>query len=296
MKYIGLNGLIVPEAKAMVSVMDHGFLYGVGLFETFRTYGGVPFLLGRHMARLREGCAEAGITLEIDEHQVNRHVKELFEANGLEDGYIRYTVTAGRADFGLPTADYKSPTVVVYVKPLSSPSEALDVQGKALRVLKTRRNTPEGEVRLKSLHYLNNILAKRELLDYDPEEKVPAEGLMLTREGDLAEGIVSNVFLVSGGSLLTPAVDTGVLPGITREAVIRLARQFGIEVQEGRFGPDQLDQADEIFVTNSIQEIVPITRVYPLDAEPFTVGDGTRGPLTARLLEAYREWTGGYRR
>lgn len=295
MNYIGLNGEVVPVAKAMVSVMDHGFLYGMGLFETFRTYGGQPFLLAQHLDRLRFGCRAAGIAAHIDERQAAVHIAELLAANGLADAYIRYTVTAGEAEFGLPSADYTTPTVVVYVKPLPLQPAALYTDGKALRILKTMRNTPEGAVRLKSLHYMNSILGKRELSAYPPDSKgLPYEGLMLTKEGFLAEGIVSNLFFVDQNELYTPEVATGILPGITRQAVIDLAHAMGIAVNEGRFGVKRLLAADEIFLTGSVQEIVPVTRVYPgSEGEPITVGGGSVGPLTAKLQKAYREQTGG---
>lgn len=293
MKFIGLNGKVVPAAEAMVSVLDHGFLYGMGLFETFRTYGGRPFLLTEHLKRMQEGCRAAGIAARLDERQAAAHIAELLEANGLADAYIRYTVTAGEAEFGLPSADYVRPNAVVYVKALAPLPDELYRSGKALRILTTPRNTPEGAVRFKSLHYMNSILGKRELSAFPADDKgLPYEGLMLTREGDMAEGIVSNVFFADDDQLYTPEIGTGILPGITRQAVIDLARGRGIPVAEGRFPAERLLAASEIFLTGSIQEIVPVTRVYPQNGErPVRVGQGRVGPLTAGLIEAYRRLT-----
>jgi len=253
----------------MISVLDHGFLYGLSLFETFRTYGGSPFLLSRHLTRLADGCRAVGIELPrgAELARVQRHVAELLQAQGLRDGYVRYTVTAGEAALGLPETAYMTPNVVVYAKPLP-PAAPLAARGKALQLLRTRRNSPEGDVRLKSAHYMNNILAKRELGETPSARAThgaPAEGLMLNTAGHLTEGIVSNVFFVKNGVCYTPAVDTGILPGITRGFVLELAQQAGIKAEEGYYSWEDLLEADEVFITNSIQEIVPIHTLYGLE-------------------------------
>lgn len=301
MKYIGVNGMPTPSEEAVISVMDHGFMYGMGLFETFRTYGGRPFLLDEHLERLRSGCLALGIHdpfADMDNStglaQVTEQVTELMKLNELKEAYIRLTVSAGESSLGLPSGVYEEPTVIVYVKPLPDISRNLYTEGKSLWRLHTRRNTPEGEIRLKSLHYMNNILAKRELAAYG-EEAMGGEGLMLTREGYLAEGIVSNLFFVQNGKLYTPEIATGILPGITRGMVLELASRHGIECEEGLFVWEQLLLADEVFVTNSIQELVPITRLV----EPgnkrgqqsmiVRVGNESIGSMTKMLLHSYRK-------
>lgn len=269
MSYIGFNGAVVEQKEAVISVLDHGFLYGLSLFETFRTYDGRPFLLSQHLERLAAGCRALGIELPraCEAAWVERHVAELLQAHGLRDGYVRYTVTAGDAALGLPDGPYTTPNVVVYVKAL--PAAPIGApQGKALQLLRMRRNSPEGDVRLKSAHYMNNILAKRELGESPVarvEPPVPAEGLMLNAAGHVAEGIVSNVFFASKGVLYTPAIDTGILPGVTRALVLELAKQEGISAEEGYYSWDDLTTADEVFVTNSIQEIVPIHTLYDVE-------------------------------
>ncbi|GGA50811.1 aminotransferase class IV [Paenibacillus physcomitrellae] len=300
MNYVGVNGRIVPTGEAMVSVMDHGFLYGMGLFETFRTYGGVPFLLEAHLDRLREGCRAIGIPAGLDQARITELIQGLMEANGLEEAYIRYTVTAGEAPLGLPGESYKQATEIVYVKPLPPLSAELYTKGKALYVLDTPRNTPEGTVRLKSLHYMNNILAKQELTEKEAQygaaanpDRLPAEGLMLTADGKLAEGIVSNLFVLAGSKLYTPSADTGILPGITRRQVIRDAGELGVKVVEGRFDRELLSAAEEVLVTNSVQELVPVTRVIGTEGTAFEVSGGKAGTLTRKLLELYRNAYGG---
>jgi len=293
--YVGWNGTICKDSEAVISIYDHGFLYGIGLFETFRTYDGEPFLLEEHMARLQRGCQELRIAHEPVHEIVSTRqlLRELLEANGLKDGYIRYTVSAGDDILGLPAGDYAKPNIIIYVKPLPPFADELYVHGKPLQLLRTRRNSPEGEVRLKSLHYMNNILAKRELQQYEAARTSGAEGLMLDVRGYAAEGIVSNVFLIRDGICCTPALDTGILPGITRAFVLDLARRLGVTVEEGHYTWDDILHAEELFVTNSIQEIVPVTSLLDEQGNRFAIGGGTVGVVTSLLLRQYRSAVAG---
>ncbi|RUT27748.1 4-amino-4-deoxychorismate lyase [Paenibacillus zeisoli] len=289
MNFIGIGGQVVPADKAVVSVMDHGFMYGLGLFETFRTYNGVPSLLLRHLDRLTAGCESLGICYQPNIDELMNHISELLAASNLTEAYIRYTLTAGEGDLGLPVGDYESPQEIIYVKPLPETPALLYTEGRPLRLLHTRRNTPEGAVRLKSLHYMNNILAKRELTASSQPGAGPAEGLLLTADGYLSEGIVSNLFFVRDGVLYTPSVQTGILPGITRSCVIEAAAELGLTCEEGFYTWDELLQANEIFTTNSIQELVPVNALYDTDNRRKMVGAGKCGDLTAGLLQAYRK-------
>lgn len=286
---IYVNGSIIDEAKAVVSVFDHGFLYGIGLFETFRTYGGAPFLLDEHVERLRAGCEQLGISYRPSAKDWRQIVKELLQANGLHDAYIRFTVTAGQDMLGLPGGDYEKPSVIVYIKELPVRNELLYEKGKPLQQLKLVRNTPEGTGRLKSLHYMNNILAKRELQQYP--WAAGAEGLFADAKGQLAEGIVSNLFFIKNERLLTPSLDTGILPGITRAFLFQLADQAGMALEEGLYTWDDLLEADEVFITNSIQEIVPITSLFNTYGQKASVGPGNAGKLTIKLMKLYEQHT-----
>ncbi|MBJ6361247.1 aminodeoxychorismate lyase [Paenibacillus sp. GCM10012307] len=288
---VGFNGAILDAQEAVISVYDHGFLYGLGLFETFRTYGGRPFLLEWHLERLAQACRELGIRYHPDEEHLIGWLRELMNANGLEEAYVRLTVSAGEEELGLPTGDYFRPNVVLLVKPLPLPSPKLDREGKELRLLRTPRNTPEGETRYKSLHYMNNIVAKRELSATDAPPGT--EGLMCTRDGCLAEGIVSNLFFVREGKLCTPAVQTGILPGITRRKVLELASNMGIPAEEGLYTWSNLLQAEEVLLTNSVQELVPVTKLTDTKNTAVIVSGGESGRLTQRLLAAYREQAHG---
>lgn len=288
--FIGLNGRIAEAASASVSVMDHGLMYGMGLFETFRTYNGRPFLLQRHLERMEQGAVELGIAWNIDADALHAEIASLLKANRLAEAYIRLTYTAGEDEMGLPTGPlYESPTRIVYIKELPKSPESWYTQGRTLQVLRTPRNTPEGSQRLKSLHYMNGILGRRELSGISGAQG--AEGLMLTREGHIAEGIVSNLFFVKSGRLYTPTIDTGILPGITRAFVLELAAKMGIKAENGIYALEDLKQADEIFLTGSVQEIVPVRLLRELNAAETIIGKGCPGELTLKLTEQYRHYT-----
>ena len=285
---IYLNGKMMNSEEAMVSVYDHGFLYGLGLFETFRTYGGQAFLLERHMKRLETACQYLGIKLPLTLEQLQSIVQSLLDGNGLEDGYVRVTVSAGTGELGLPTHDYVEPTIVVMVKPIGDPPLEQKRKGKALQLLQTVRNTPEGPYRFKSLHYMNNIIAKRELIALGEATIDGAEGLMLSNDGYIAEGIVSNLFFVKDNIIYTPHLDTGILPGITREFVIELAKQQGYKVEEGLYTFAELWEASEIWMTNSIQELIPITALLDTQGQRRLVSGGVAGGYCQQLASAYR--------
>jgi 4-amino-4-deoxychorismate lyase len=274
--YIYLNGNIVRKEEAYISPFDHGFMYGIGLFETFRVYEGHPFLLDDHLERLNKSLRDVNIKLVLNRCQVVEVINQLLLANKLKDAYVRLNVSAGTGDLGLQTDEYTEPTIIVYMKPIPNVS----FQEKVCRILKTRRNSPEGEIRLKSHHYLNNIFGKREIGN-NPN----VEGIFLTEAGFVAEGIVSNIFWVKDNVVYTPALETGILNGITRQFIVAMLCSLGIEYKEGFYQLDQLKKADEVFLTNSIQEIVPVRQVNEC------VYPGINGPLTRLLKQCYQRFT-----
>lgn len=280
------NGQLIDSKKAVISALDHGFLYGIGLFETFRTYNGRPWLLERHAARLRESCEILGISYTPDVDGMTDAVARLLQANRMTDGYIRWSVSAGQEEIGLPAADYEQPNEIVYAKGLAD-NHPDSRAGKTLRLLTLPRSSPELSIRLKSFHYMNNIVAKRELLASGAEPS--AEGLFLDAHGQVAEGIVSNVFWVKDEVLYTPAVETGLLPGVTRAYVLELAHDMGIPIEQGLYGWEDLFHADEVFLTNSIQEIVPVTRLEDDKGDSrLPSGISSAGFLTRQLMTKYR--------
>ncbi|RUS48298.1 aminodeoxychorismate lyase [Cohnella sp. AR92] len=283
-----LDGQLMNSEEAVISVYDHGFLYGMGLFETFRTYGGKPWLLEWHAERLAEGCASLGIEYRPDLSHMKRSVERLIEANGLQeqDAYIRWSVSAGNGAVGLPTEPYSKPREIVYAKPQAA-DEPEARRGKALRLLTLRRSEPEADARLKSFHYMNNILAKRELSAGGAEPGT--EGLFLNTAGYIVEGMVSNVFWIRNDTLYTPSLACGPLAGITRRYVMGLAAEYGLSVEEGAYAWDELLLAEEVFVTSSIQEIVPVSRLEAADGGRLSGGTEEKpGKWTSKLMMEYR--------
>ncbi|KHF38309.1 aminodeoxychorismate lyase [Halalkalibacter okhensis] len=248
--FVYVNGQIVSKEQAVISAFDHGFMYGLGLFETFRVDDGHPFLLDDHFRRLQAGLKTLGISWSMGREEILRVIQQLLKANNLQSAYVRWNVSAGRQDLGLYTGEYEEPTVIVYMKPLPTTQAAC----KKANVLTIKRNTPEGSIRLKSHHYLNNVLAKREIGD---DSNV--EGIFLTEAGFIAEGVVSNLFWVKDQVVYTPAVETGILDGITRQFILALLEESGIAYEVGFYRPDDVLNADEAFITNSIQEIVTLS-------------------------------------
>jgi 4-amino-4-deoxychorismate lyase len=286
-----VNGKVCDENHAVISVYDHGFLYGMGLFETFRTYRGQCFLLEEHLYRLRQSCEWLGIKWTMDTKQIEKQIYELLQVNGLQDAYFRLTVSSGEAALGLPTDVYQDANTIIYIKELPIIDEELYKIGKPLQRLQIKRNTPEGAFRLKSFHYMNNILAKRELQNYSWAQQ--AEGLFLNEQNYLAEGIVSNLFFIRHHKLYTPDINTGILAGITRSYVMKLSIQRGMDVEEGHYTWEDLLGADEVFITNSIQEIIPICKLFNEHGQVWTVEEGQAGENTKQLLYDYRKRIGG---
>lgn len=270
---IYVNGSFVEASKARISPYDHGYLYGLGVFETFRIYNGHPFLFDDHYKRLMTALSSLHITWNLTKETVREIITELLVKNDLQHAYIRFNVSAGTGEIGLQTGGYEEPSVIVFVKPLPAPGEVMEKEGV---ILNQTRNTPEGEFRLKSHHYLNNILGKWEL-----GNTTVKEGIFLTGEGYVAEGIVSNLFFVKNNVLYTPSLQTGILNGITRMFVLEIAKVLELNVQEGFFSKEELLAADEVFVTNSIQEIVPLSHIENVQFP------GKEGHVTTQLLRAY---------
>lgn len=273
--YIFLNGRVVEEAEACVSVYDHGFLYGDGIYETMRSYGGVVFMLERHIDRL--GLSASLIRLNLPGRKfLGDAIYETMEANRLADAYVRITVSRGRGPIGLDPRLCKEPTVVVIAEKFRGYQASYYQKGIELVLARTRRNLVDAlDPRIKSLNFLNNILAKNEAI-----ERGVYEAIMLNRDGYISEGTVSNIFFVRNGRLCTPSREVGILEGITREVVIGAAKADGIEVREGAFRPEDIFGAGEVFLTNTTGEVMPVSR---LEHATYGIGEVTR-----RLHHLYR--------
>jgi branched-chain amino acid aminotransferase len=282
--WIYLNDKFVRQEDAVVSVFDHGFLYGDGVYETIRSYGNRIFMCEAHIARLYRSAEAIGLTIPIPRKRWLDLLHESMARNDVgneqRDAYLRITISRGTGDIGLDPALCPSPTVVLMATPLIAPAASLYEQGVALIVARTRRNLPTAlSPQIKSTNFLNNILAKREALAAGA-----FDSLLLNWESHLTECTVSNLFFVTDGVVRTPSVDCGILDGITRNLVLELAAELHFPTEEGRFTVDQLYRADECFLTNTSMEIMPVVSV---DHRP--IGQGTPGPVTGRLRSGFLE-------
>lgn len=273
-----LDGRFIPREQAMVSVFDHGFLYGDGIYETMRAYSGKIFLLDKHLLRLRRSAEAIGLLLPLGYEEMGEVLNESLRVNKLNDAYVRIQISRGPGEIGLDPALCPTPTMVVVAKPFHDyPTEQYE-NGASVAVVQTRRNHPLAlNPAIKSTNFLNNILAKIESL-----KKNAYEGIMLNWEGYVAEGTISNVFLVKKNVLSTPHVDTGILEGVTRGLVLYLAKKERIQTREALLRPKDLYEADECFITNTTIEVLPVVSV-----DGRMVGDGRPGPVTKALMQAY---------
>jgi branched-chain amino acid aminotransferase len=278
--WVYLNDGFVQKEHARVSVFDHGFLYGDGVYETLRAYEGRIFLWERHMARLRRSCELIGLGLPIRDQAWIPIIAELLVRNGLQDAGLRLTVSRGEGELGIDPSLCPNPTIVVMAKPVATYTYQQWEQGKVLHLSSVRRNPELAQPpQIKALSFLNNILAKKEAVRVGADD-----ALMLNMEGYLSECTTSNIFFVKNQQLYTPAVDCGILKGITRDVVIELADKLEVCVEEGRYTMEQLLQADECFITNTGIEIMPVSRIGDCQ-----IGQGKRGPLTGELREVFTE-------
>ena len=277
--FASVNGVITAAEEARVSILDNGFTFGDAVYETLRTYGGRPFALPRHLQRLRASAARLGFGLPQTDADLAATLDTLLQRSGNPESFIRLIVTRGVGDISYHFERVKGPTVVMAVKPFEGFPAAHYSDGIALTLVSIRRNHPRAlDPAIKSNNLLNNVLAVREA-----QAQGAAEAILLNQDGHVAEGASTNVFLVKDGVAATPPLDAGILQGITREVVLELARETGTPVREDTVSPDALRQADEVFVTSSTREIMP---ACVLDGRP--IGAGRPGPVTLRLLEAFR--------
>ncbi|MDX1682018.1 MAG: branched-chain-amino-acid transaminase [Phycisphaeraceae bacterium] len=280
---IWINGDLVDEADAKISVFDHGLLYGDGVFEGIRLYGGRVFKLRTHLKRLAESARAIRLEIPYDTDQLEKAIRETVAANHLEDGYIRLCVTRGEGTLGLNPFVCERSTVFIIADTIQLYPPEMYEEGMSVVTAATIRNHPAAlSPRIKSMNYLNNILAKIEAIDAG----VP-EAVMLNHEGLVAECTGDNIFIVREDPhgdplLLTPPLHAGVLEGVTRNTVIDLASDEGITFRESQLTKHDLYTADEMLLTGSAAEVVPVTEV---DGRP--IGDGTPGPITLRLKEAF---------
>ena len=281
---VNVNGRVFDQEHAVISVFDHGFLYGEGVYETLRTYNGQPFLFDRHMRRLRASAGMVALGVPIGDAEIDARFRETMRAAGLgestgREAYIRILVTRGIGELTYDLAACPNPSIVVIVKPNVAPSREAFERGVKVALVPIVRNHPDTvNPRIKSNNLLNNALAMQEAF-----KRGAFEGVMRNYKGQLAECTQSNLFIVKNGVAMTPPLDAGLLPGITREFLFEVGADVGITVRDAVLHDDDLLGADEAFLTSTTREAVPIVQV-----DDRTIGSGTPGPVTQALLDGYR--------
>jgi branched-chain amino acid aminotransferase len=279
---VWLNGELVPKSQAKVSVFDHGFLYGDGVFEGIRAYNGKVFMLDEHLDRLYDSAKSIWLTIPLTKEQMRDAILQTLRANKLRDAYIRVVVSRGEGDLGLDPRKCPKPNIVIITDRIELFPEELYERGIEMVTVSVRRNSPQAlNPNIKSLNYLNNILAKIEAINAGKPE-----GLMLTLDGYVAEGTGENIFIVKRGELFTPPAYMGILKGITRQVVMKLAQEEGIPVHEAVLTLHDVYIADECFLTGTGAEIIPVVK---LDGR--VIGDGVPGPMTKTLIQKFRQYT-----
>ena len=282
---VSVNGRITDAASAVVSVFDHGFVYGEGVYETLRTYHGEPFLFDRHMRRLRQSAGMMALDVPFEDAALLSDIRRTIAAHpgGLPESYIRILLTRGVGELSYNLSVTPVPTVVIIVKPFPAPAVRTFTEGITLSLVSVRRNHPQAlNPMIKSNNLMNNALAMQEALKSGADE-----ALMRNQAGEIVECSQSNFFVVHQGAVLTPPLSAGLLPGITREFVLELAAGLGLAAREQRMTPDDLRTADEAFITGTTREVTPVVRV-----DDLTIGTGRPGDVSKRLLGRFRELAG----
>ena len=277
-----ISGKYYPKDEAKISVYDHGLLYGDGIFEGMRSYGGKVFRLEQHLDRLWKSAKAIWLQIPMTREAMAQAVNETLARNNLKDGYIRLVVTRGAGTLGLDPNRTSDPQVIIIADKISLYPQEFYEKGLEIVTVSTIRNHPAAlSPRIKSLNYLNNILAKIEGL-----QAGCVEALMLNHKGEISECTGDNIFLIRDGGLYTPPIDAGILEGITRQAVLDIARAHNVPTYEIPMTKHDVYIADECFLTGSAAEIVPVVKV-----DSRIIGEGTPGPVTRKLTTLFHQAT-----
>ncbi len=294
---VNLDGVLLPPEQARISVFDRGFLHGDSVYEVVRTYRGRPFELAAHLSRLRHSAERVGFSPKWGSARVEAEIARTLEAArggdapdpdaapwNVGERYLRVVMTRGAGEIGLDPALAVDPLALVIAQPLVGPPRRAWIEGLKVAVVGVRRAEPEAvDPSAKTGAHLPHVLAVREARAAGAHE-----ALLLDARGAVTEGSSSNVFAVRGGRVVTPSLAAGILEGVTRGLVLRLAGEIGVDAEEAPLRPEDLERADEVFITSSVREIVPVTRIGDIP-----VGSGRPGPVTARLHHAFRRFAGG---
>jgi branched-chain amino acid aminotransferase len=275
-----VNGRIAPADQAVVPVYDHGFVYGEGVYETMRTYNRVPFLYDRHMRRLRQSAERLLLDVPFEDGTLLSWIEQTIAAAGeLDEAYIRILLTRGVGELNYDPRSTPNPTTVIIVKPFEAPPARVFQDGIRISLVEMLRNHPRSvNPLIKSNNLLNNAMAMQAAYRSGAEE-----ALMCNYRGELTECSQANFFMVRGGAVLTPPSQAGLLEGVTRAFIFELGRDLGIDVREETLTPNDLDSADEMFITSTTRELSPVVNV-----DGRAVGSGKPGAITRRMLARYQ--------
>ena len=277
-KFVFLNGNIVPDTEGYITSGDRGFLYGDGIFETLRTYNGEPFKLAEHLERMCSSAKKLSILPVYTNAEVSESIKELIEKNNVQDAYIRITLSRGAGGNGLGINNNLKSTMLIQVKSFTPYEKKLYEEGMSLVVSRHRRSTSCPISCHKTTNLLTSILLKEEA-----KRKSANDTIVINTDGYVAECVVSNIFIINNGSVTTPPLDTNILPGITRKTVLDICQNSGIPAREECFKIETLIKADEIFITNSLMEIMPVSMI-----ENSKIGKTVPGEITQQIMSAYK--------
>lgn len=277
-KFIYINNKIVPESDALISVFDRSYLYGEGIFETLRSYGGHVAFADLHYERLKKNCKRLNIDVSLDKHSFEKAILKTINANDLKDAYIRVTVSPVGASYGLAKPKKMTTNFSIFCNEFKGRPKELYQKGAKVIIVRDIPSDPPFMADLKSTNYLNKIMARDEII-----EKKADEGVFCTPQGKILEGSASNIFIVKKGRLYTPPISEGILPGITRSLVLNLAESVGLKTSEAPININELRDCDEVFLTGSTAEILPVKELVDVATK-----SPSPGPVTRKVMEAYK--------
>jgi len=281
MKKVWINKKLLDTDKARISVFDRGFMYGDGVFETMRGYDGVVFKIDRHVDRLFNSLKTARFSSPYSKEYLVREVYRVMHINNLKSAYIRVIMTRGEGRFGMEYRDEFKPNTVIIAKEFRGYPERMYTDGIAAGIVGIRRNELSPTSGIKSLNFLDNILAR-----FEARDKGFDEAIIANSKGHIAEAATSNIFMVKGSGLVTPSLESGILPGVTRSVIMQIARRMKIFVKEMAVTCRELMNSEEVFLTNSLSEVLPIVSI-----DRKKIGRGVPGELTKLLHRSYRKET-----
>lgn len=274
-----INGKVIAADKARISIFDRGFMYGDGVFETMRCYAGAVFKIDEHMARLERSLRKIRIRPPYSKSHLKSAIYDLLEANKLKSAYVRITITRGEGRFGIEHKDKLKPNTVIVAKEFGGYPRRILEKGISCRVVDTRQNERSILSGIKSLNFLNYIMAR-----FEAKDRASDEAIVLNTKGYVTEAVTSNVFIVKGPSIATPSIASGALPGITRSVIMKLAKKLDIKISEKAISYKELLNAREVFLTNSLAEVLPVIRIGRKK-----IGRGLPGDITKLLHLSYQK-------